>query len=232
MLPDVCEFLAEGHLNKGRTSSGGSGSSSGGSASPSPSSSPSPSASDATSALVAAEWYMRAGHFQGWARPYEFAATLYARMGDTRREEARDTARFALGEAWWTLRDFEGCRQLSGLPEDPRRVKWLLSEQAAAQSAAQKTGFGHREPKSKEQQAAERAADLLDYVAAGAAPFEEEGEGAGGEGRGAGGGGGVGLASVPPGVVEAPYDGVRGPLADAYEEAGLSDAANYVRATM
>ena len=52
MFPDVCEALARGHLERG----------------------------DATSALVAAEWYMRAGHFAGWARPYEFACGLYLQV--------------------------------------------------------------------------------------------------------------------------------------------------------
>jgi hypothetical protein len=220
MLPDVCEALAEGHLNKGSSAGASPSASPDGSGSPSPS----PSAADATSALVAAEWYMRAGHFQGWARPYEFAASLYARLGDARREEARDTARFALGEPWWSLRSYERARQLAGLPDDPRRVKWLLSEQAAAQSAAQKTGFGHREPKTEQQQALERAADLLDLVAAGGAAAAAEEGGGGGEAAAA--------AAVPAGVVEGPYDGVRARLADAYAEAGLSDAANFIRATM
>jgi hypothetical protein len=35
---------------------------------------------------------MRANHFPGWGRPYEFAATIYQSIGK-RDEEARDTAR-------------------------------------------------------------------------------------------------------------------------------------------
>ncbi len=53
MYPDVCESLARGHLGRG----------------------------DVTSALVASEWYMRAGHFSGWGRPYEFAAELFQQVG-------------------------------------------------------------------------------------------------------------------------------------------------------
>jgi hypothetical protein len=51
MFPDVAEALSLGHLARG----------------------------DATSAMVAGEWYMRNGHFPGWARPYEFCADLYRR---------------------------------------------------------------------------------------------------------------------------------------------------------
>lgn len=55
MFPDVCEGLALGHLGRG----------------------------DVTSALVAAEWYMKEGrHFPGWGRPYEFAAELYLKVCD------------------------------------------------------------------------------------------------------------------------------------------------------
>lgn len=41
--------------------------------------------------MVASEWYMRNGHFPGWARPYEFASELFTGLG--RHEEARDMAR-------------------------------------------------------------------------------------------------------------------------------------------
>jgi hypothetical protein len=49
-----------------------------------------------TSALVACEWGMRANHFPGWGRPYEFAATIYQTIGK-RDEECRDTARCGAG---------------------------------------------------------------------------------------------------------------------------------------
>jgi hypothetical protein len=52
MFPDVAEALSLGHLARG----------------------------DATSAMVAGEWYMRNGHFPGWARPYEFCADLYRQV--------------------------------------------------------------------------------------------------------------------------------------------------------
>jgi hypothetical protein len=35
---------------------------------------------------------MRNNHFNGWARPYEFAAELFTKLGK-RQEEARDMAR-------------------------------------------------------------------------------------------------------------------------------------------
>ena len=38
--------------------------------------------------------YMKREQFMGWARPYEFIAQLYKRLG--RSEEARDSSRVAL----------------------------------------------------------------------------------------------------------------------------------------
>lgn len=52
MFPDVCEALSLGHLSR----------------------------QDTTSALVAAEWYMRNAHFPGWGRPYEFAAEVFKKV--------------------------------------------------------------------------------------------------------------------------------------------------------
>jgi len=88
MFPDVAEALSLGHLGRG----------------------------DVTSALVAAEWYMRNNQFPGWGRPNEFAADLYRRVGK-REEECRDVARLALRAPWWSLRSYEDCvsmAQLSG----------------------------------------------------------------------------------------------------------------------
>ncbi len=66
MFVDIAEGLALSHLARG----------------------------DTLSALIAGEWYARPSHFAGWARPLEFNAELYARVG--RDEEARDTVRCSL----------------------------------------------------------------------------------------------------------------------------------------
>lgn len=72
---------------------------------------------DEMSALITGEWYMRRNHFPGWARPYEHAAGVYARLG--RGEEARDCSRVALSLPWWTLGSgFAAAAELAGLPRD------------------------------------------------------------------------------------------------------------------
>lgn len=60
-----------------------------------------------TSAMVAAEWTMRSSFYQGWALPFEAAAQLYQSL--ERGEEARDTARLALRQPWWTVSDLGRC---------------------------------------------------------------------------------------------------------------------------
>lgn len=60
-----------------------------------------------TSAMVTAEWTMRNMFFGKWGFPFEMAANLYQRLG--RPEEARDTARLALKQPWWTISDLDGC---------------------------------------------------------------------------------------------------------------------------
>jgi hypothetical protein len=45
--------------------------------------------------------------YQQWAFPYEESAKLYAYLG--RMEEARDTARLALKQPWWTVVDLLRC---------------------------------------------------------------------------------------------------------------------------
>ncbi|KAJ9529100.1 hypothetical protein QJQ45_007772 [Haematococcus lacustris] len=153
-FPDRCEALAWGHLARG----------------------------DQTSALVASEWYMRNNFFPGWARPYEFAAELFTRL--KREEEARDMARVALRLPWWTLQQpfdqvaavarFAAAMLLPVVPSGrtPEEVRYALSEEAAA--AAQAQGLGRTTatgpPKTEQQLALERAASLLDMVAAGARP--------------------------------------------------------------
>eukprot|EP00775_Hariotina_reticulata_P005352 gene5352-5588_t len=168
MFPDVCEGLSLGHLAKG----------------------------DETAAMVASEWYMRNNHFPGWGRPYEFAAELFQKIG-RRGEEARDMARYALRNPWWSLSNFAATRAASELQGSAKQVHWQLSEAATAASTAQVTGFNYKEPKTEEQLALEEAAELLDLAASG-----EEG----------------GYSSITP------------QLADAYQRAGLTEVANFIKA--
>ncbi|KAG2424014.1 hypothetical protein HXX76_014839 [Chlamydomonas incerta] len=142
MFPDVCEQLALGHLARG----------------------------DKTSAMVAAEWYMRNGHFVGWARPYEFASDLFMQLG--RGEEGRDMARMGLRLPWWSLRaPFAAVATTASLPAEADRVMYLLSEEAAAAASAtvNKTFQAYREPKTTKQLALERATALMNRVVAGEA---------------------------------------------------------------
>lgn len=70
---------------------------------------------------------MKRAHFPGWARPYEFNAQLYGRVG--RGEEARDSARVALYTPWWTLRHgFHATAHLARFPGTASAVKQILSE--------------------------------------------------------------------------------------------------------
>ena len=50
---------------------------------------------------------MRNMFFGKWGFPFELAANLYQSLG--RWEEARDTARLALKQPWWTISDLAGC---------------------------------------------------------------------------------------------------------------------------
>ena len=62
---------------------------------------------DSTSAMVTMDWTMKNFFFQHWAFPFEQAATLYDDLG--RNEEARDAARLALKQPWWTVSDLPRC---------------------------------------------------------------------------------------------------------------------------
>ena len=71
--------------------------------------------------------YMKRAHFPGWARPYEFNAQLYKRLG--RNEEARDSARVALYTPWWTLRaGFQACANLAQFPGTSAEVRRIMDE--------------------------------------------------------------------------------------------------------
>lgn len=71
--------------------------------------------------------YMKRAHFPGWARPFEFNAQLYSKLG--REEEARDSARVALYTPWWTLKNgFRASTELARFPATADAVKDILSE--------------------------------------------------------------------------------------------------------
>ncbi|KAG1677762.1 hypothetical protein FOA52_001074 [Chlamydomonas sp. UWO 241] len=143
MFPDVSEGLAKRHLAKG----------------------------DVTSALVTSEWYMRNDHFPGFARPYEFASELLAGLGK-RGEEARDLARVALRLPWWTLENGYAAAVATGqLEGTPAEVRYNLSDEAQARAQAKLSkGVDFKEPKTPQEVALDKAAELLDMVAAGAEP--------------------------------------------------------------
>lgn len=68
-----------------------------------------------------------------------------------RSEEARDMARYALRNPWWSLADLAATRTASELAGSAKQVHWQLSEAATAASSAQVTGFNYKEPKTEEQ---------------------------------------------------------------------------------
>lgn len=68
-----------------------------------------------------------------------------------REEEARDMARYAMRNPWWTLSSFDAMRQASALQGDAKQVHWQLSEAATAASTASVTGFNYKEPKTDQE---------------------------------------------------------------------------------
>jgi len=68
-----------------------------------------------------------------------------------RGEEARDMARYALRNPWWSLSNFAATRAASELQGGAKQVHWQLSEAATAASTAQVTGFNYKEPKTEQQ---------------------------------------------------------------------------------
>ena len=58
----------------------------------------------------------------------------------------------ALRLPWWTLRaPFAQLATTAALPDDPQRVMYLLSEEAAAAASATVNRFNYREPKTPKQ---------------------------------------------------------------------------------
>ena len=57
--------------------------------------------------MVTLEWTMKNHFFQKWASPFEESAYLYEKLD--RAEEARDTARLALRQPWWSVGNLARC---------------------------------------------------------------------------------------------------------------------------
>lgn len=74
----------------------------------------------------------------------------HAQVGK-RGEEARDMARFALRNPWWSLQDFSAMEALCAIPGGPAAVKYALSDEAAAKSSGQVNNFDYNEPKTDQQ---------------------------------------------------------------------------------
>lgn len=123
---------------------------------------------DTMSAMITGEWYMR--NFAGWARPLEFNSMMYRDAG--RHEEARDTARLALRNPWWSLSlGFEEVRDMAGLKGDAARISYLLSDEAAAAQRAQTGGF--QSGKDEQEIALEAADVLMNMCAAGERAWDD-----------------------------------------------------------
>eukprot|EP00898_Chlorokybus_atmophyticus_P003704 jgi/Chlat1/4334/Chrsp29S04500 len=112
---------------------------------------------DEVSALVTIEWYCR-GHFPGWARPYAFNALTLNRVG--RPLEARDAARVALRNPWWTLgTPFTEVADLAGYGESGIEfVREKLSEETKQNDIVQ--------GKAPAQVALDQAAFMMDICSA------------------------------------------------------------------
>lgn len=157
---------------------------------------------DTMSALIAAEWYMRRGHFPGWGRPYDYAASLLA--ATARPDEARDCARVALALPWWSLARPVGEVAAAARLGGGARGRALAAAVRAALEAAE-AGAGGLPPvtnRTDAQAAVDAATGALDDAVA------EEGEG---------GEGGVEWARAAAAA------------ADALEGGGLAAVAAFVR---
>jgi hypothetical protein len=144
MFCDVAETLSLNHLKRG----------------------------DTMSALVAAEWYMRQGHFPDWARPYEFAFGLLRDVG--RHEESRDVARIALRSPWWTLKEgFAATRDAALLSGGADEVRAALDQQDEMANGGALKGMYKTNPKSEKQKIMDEAAHMLNRAAAAEAGWED-----------------------------------------------------------
>jgi hypothetical protein len=68
-----------------------------------------------------------------------------------RGEEARDMARYALRNPWWSLAHFDATRAVSELQGDAQQVHWQLSAEATEASTSQVTGFQYKEPRTEQE---------------------------------------------------------------------------------
>lgn len=138
-FPDVCERLVAGHLSAG----------------------------DSTSAMVTSDWY--AGLFPGWAQPRAHACRLLNDLG--RFEEGRDAAVAALtGAPLWTMEGELVGPTLAAAGLAGRPVSWLRQQLEARAGGSGAAGHAARmaagEP-TRAERAAQRAAEVMDAVAAG-----------------------------------------------------------------
>lgn len=68
-----------------------------------------------------------------------------------RGEEARDMARYALRNPWWSLSNFAATKAVSQIQGDAKQVHWQLSAEATEASTSQVTGFNYKEPRTDEE---------------------------------------------------------------------------------
>jgi hypothetical protein len=78
---------------------------------------------------------------------YEFLPLQIGKRG----EEARDMARYALRNPWWSLGHFDATRSVSELQGDAKQVHWQLSAEATEASTSQVTGFQYKEPRTEQE---------------------------------------------------------------------------------
>lgn len=143
MYTDVAESLTAAHLSRG----------------------------DTMSALITAEWYMRASHFPGWGRPFEYASQVMKGVG--RDEEARDIARIALRMPWWTFLDgYQGVRDIAGLSGGVEEIRNVMIVQDEMSNGGNLPGL-RTNVKTKEEEALDDASWLLNRPAAGEASWDD-----------------------------------------------------------
>ena len=201
-FPDIMERLARAHERKG----------------------------DALSHLVTCEWYGACAAFAGWGRPQAFNARALLKHG--RAAEARDAARVSLASSpWYTIgRRRGGAREMleiSGLAAAAEAKRWNARDlrrmletggeaheaAARAMAGAMSGGMGGGEEGEKEKEKGKKNDDA--FVAAMRAA--ESAMDATALGLDADGGDGLAWADA------------RADVAAAYDDAGLSPLASFVR---
>jgi hypothetical protein len=82
---------------------------------------------------------------------HSFLPNLLPLQIGKRGEEARDMARYALRNPWWSLAHFDATRSVSELQGDAKQVHWQLSAEATEASTSQVTGFQYKEPRTEQE---------------------------------------------------------------------------------